>query len=105
MKKITAITMSPGAVARAAYGTAWPPRRALTIPPARGDEDKEERAQGLCEQAPAFVAAVPEVDLSDDRVRLPDGPQDDVGPLNRPLPARAAASGRRRAGGMASGET
>ena len=33
MNKMTAITIRAGATTRALYGTAWPPNRALTMPP------------------------------------------------------------------------
>ena len=46
---------------------------------ADGDQDQEEGAQQLREQTPSLVAVVPEVELTGNRVRLPDGPQGDLG--------------------------
>jgi hypothetical protein len=60
------------------------------------DEDEEERAEHLGEQPPPFVAAVGEVELAGDRVRLAHRPQGDIGAAQRrlPLPGRLARPGR-----------
>ena len=81
MNKMMAATISAGATTRAPNGTALPPKRALTMPAAHRHEDEEERPEQLGEQAPPLVPVVQEVELPDDRVRLPERLQRDRGPL------------------------
>jgi hypothetical protein len=45
----------------------------LHHPPARGDQNQEERAKRLGEQAPPLVPVIPEVKLPDDRVQPAEG--------------------------------
>lgn len=69
MNKMMAATISPGAATRAVRDSvATEP--GVDHPCPHSDKDKEEGPKDLGEQAPTFVAVVPEVELPDDRVRL-----------------------------------
>ena len=79
MNKMMAATISAGRHHRGAVGDRVAAEPGADHAAADGDQDQEEGAQQLGEQPPPLVAVVPEVELAGNRVRLPDGPQGDLG--------------------------
>jgi len=70
MNKMMAATISPGATT-CAMGDSVAAETGVDHSCAHSDEDEEEGRQDLGEQAPPFVAVVPETKLPHYRVRLP----------------------------------
>ena len=71
MNKMMAATISAGATTFAPYGTAFPPNRALTMPPPTATRTRKKVPGGFREHQPPFVLVVPEVELAGNRVGLP----------------------------------
>ena len=103
MNKMMAATISAGRGHPRGGGHGVAAEPCVDHPAADRDEDEEERPEQLGEQPPPLVAVVGEVKLVGDRVRLPHGPQGDVGAVHRrPLPVRLLP-GRVRWPGILSG--
>ena len=93
MNKMMAATISAGATTRAPYGTALPPKRALTMPLADGDQNQEEGPRATRRTASTLIAVVPEVELgapSSAARRTARRPRHDGPPPVRPAPTGSA---------------